>query len=416
MKITSGLHGQGTRGYALIITMTFLGIMLILFATMMFYTVSNANLTKRNNQYNASEAAAEAATETVLSQMTHDFENESLSNSGSYYGTSFLPTNIESTWPIQYTYSPSNGAAPGSISVVFGPQTTNTVPLNSQYTGLYGIEQDCTITATATPNTGTAVPATITETVQFAQIPLFQFAIFYNMNLEIAAASPMSIQGAVFSNGGIWTGSTALTFNYTVSAVGIATNCTADPFCSWGSGYTGSSPAKFTQANQPTSGNDTITMPVGTNNNPASVEAIVNLPPPTYAWGSASGMTTTNGQLYLANEADLFLTNTYNGTNWNGATPQGTNLSLYYQDADNGPHYETFLTNDYYILYTGGTTSFVQAATSAGRDCVTNVEYAGYSFVTNVVFYDWREGYHNASGPPKTVQAIQIDLDRKSVV
>jgi hypothetical protein len=275
---------------------------------------------------------------------------------------------------------------------------------------LYGLEQDCTITATATPTTGTAVPATITETVQFALIPLFQFAIFYNMNLEIAAAQPLTIAGAVYSNGGIWTGSTALTFNYTVSAVGIATNCTADPFCTWSGGYSGSSPAKFNVANQPTSGNDTITMPIGTNNNPASVEAIVNIPPSTYAWGTSSGMTSTNGQLYLANEADLFLTNAYNGTNWGSSPPQGTNMYLYYQDADNGPNYETFLTNDFYLLKTGGTTNHVQTATSAGRDCITNVGYAGYSFLTNVLFYDWREGWHAGSGPAKAVQAVQIDL------
>src|SRR5580698_3530107 len=108
MKTTLG-SVKGKQGYALIITLTFLGIMLMLFATMMYYTVSNANLTKRNNQFNASEAAAESATERVLSQMTHDFEYQSLSNSSSYYSQSFLPTSFQSNWPVQYTYSnPSN--------------------------------------------------------------------------------------------------------------------------------------------------------------------------------------------------------------------------------------------------------------------------------------------------------------------
>ena len=57
-----------------------------------------------------------------------------------------------------------------------------------------------------------AVPATVSESIQFASIPLFQFAIFYNMNLEIAAAQTLTIVGPVWSNAGIWSGSTTVTF------------------------------------------------------------------------------------------------------------------------------------------------------------------------------------------------------------
>jgi hypothetical protein len=42
---------------------------------------------------------------------------------------------------------------------------------------------------------------------------------------------------------------------------------------------------------------------------------------------------------------------------------------------------------------------------------VTNVLYAGFSWVTNVYFYDWREGWNGGSGPAKTVQAVQIDMN-----
>jgi hypothetical protein len=449
MKTKIDPIGRSKAGYALLVTLTFIGIMLVLFGTMMMYTVSNANLTKRNNQYNASEAAAEAATENVLSQMTHDFENESLSNSGAYYGAFFLPTNQESSWPIRYTYSnPSNNNTAGQISVWLGPWTTNTVPLNSQYTGLYGLEEDCTITASATPTTGPAVPSTVSETVQFALIPLFQFAIFYNMNLEIAAAADLNIQGAVFSNAGLWSGSSTITFSSTVSAVGMATNGVVDPFVSWGSGYSGSGKSTYTLATQPTSGNDTITMPIGTNNNPSTIEAIVNIPPTNYMMNTASAFS-TNGQLYLVNEADLYLTNFMWGTNWNASSttiPLGSPMALYYQDSLNAPNYLTWATNDYYIVsnfYRGvamllptnyvplvslnyangfqGTNGF-QFTNGIPRTInsyiVTNgyalgtnyVWYIGYSFLTNVVYYDWREGWNGGSGPPKAVQAVQFDM------
>ncbi|HTR40537.1 MAG TPA: hypothetical protein VMH87_02815 [Pseudomonadales bacterium] len=407
MKTTFRSTTQTSRGYALLVTLVFMGIMLVLFGMMMTYTLTNAKITKRNNQYNSSQAAAEAAAEKVLAQMTHDFEFQSLSNNGSYYATTYKPSSSDmSSWPAQYNFSsPTNSTA---MSVYMGPWSSNSVPLNSQYAGLQGFEEDCVITATATPASGVAVPATVVESLQFAEIPLFQFAIFYNMNLEIAAAQTLNIAGPVYSNGGIWSGSTSITFASTVSAVGLATNSSSDPFCS---GYTGSGLSTYSKSGQPTSGNDTLTMPVGSNNIPSTVEAIVNIPPSSYALGTAA-MFSTNGQLYLANKADLYLTNTPIGTNWN-AIPTGTNLFLYYQDGANGTNYQMWVTNDFYALKVGGVqgwTNSVQTATSAGIDCVTNVRYAGYTFLTNVLFWDWREGWHNGSGPPKSVQAVQLDL------
>jgi hypothetical protein len=410
MKTTYQSAVQNNRGYALLVTLVFMGIMLVLFGMMMTYTLTNAKITKRNNQYNASEAAAQAATEKVLAQMTHDFETASFTNNGTYYGSTFLPSSSDmSGWPIQYVFSDATNGQ-NKITVTMGGWTGYTVPLTSQYAGLQGYEENVSITTTARPSSGVAVPATINESLQFAEIPLFQFAIFYNMNLEIAAAQTLNIAGPVYSNGGIWSGSTSITFASSVSAVGLATNSANDPFCS---GYSGSGRSAYTMTGQPTSGNDTLTMPVGTNNDPASVESIVNLPPSPYQIGT-SGAMTTNGQIYFANRAILYLTNTPTGTNWtttNSVTwPQGTNLFLYYQDGANTTN-EMWVTNDFYAMKTGILwTNHVQTNLLAALDCVTNVRYAGYSFLTNVLFYDWREGWHGGSGPPKAVQAVQIDL------
>ena len=58
-------------------------------------------------------------------------------------------------------------------------------PLGGQFANLEGYAQIVTITATATP-VGQLYnqPATITQLINFATIPAFQFAIFYNINLE----------------------------------------------------------------------------------------------------------------------------------------------------------------------------------------------------------------------------------------
>jgi len=407
------------QGYALLIVLCFLVVVLLVFASMMYWISSNSTVTARNNQFNMSEAAAEAATEKVLSQMNFDFIHQTFSNSATYYATAFIPNSAaQASWPIQYVYSDTNGVT-NQITVVFGQWTTNTVPLNSQFTGLYGLEQDCNIIATATPvGQLVTVPATVNETIQFASIPLFQFAIFYNMNLEIAAAQTLSITGPVFSNGGLWSGSTTVTFNSYVSAVGIATNTANNPFCS---GYTGSGLSTYTMANQPTSGNDHLTMPIGTNNNPSTIEALVNLPPSIYSMNTAAAYS-TNGQLYFANEADLYLTNFPNGTNWGSLVPRGTNMILYYSDVLNNPNYLTQIPYDFYIMTNKGigtsiSTNWVWTDLSHTNtlNYFTNIWYAGYTFVSNVTFVDWREGWNGGSGPPKTVQAVQIDLAKFNI-
>jgi hypothetical protein len=233
----------------------------------------------------------------------------------------------------------------------------------------------------------------------------------------------MLITGAVWSNGGIWTGSTLLTNANTVSAVGIATNCIPDPFCT---GYNGSGKSTYLIAGQPTSSNDRITMPIGTNNDPAAVEAIINLPPNNYAMNTAAAFS-TNGQIYLANAADLYLTNFPNGTNWGLLTPRGTNMILYYQDGANSSSYLTQITNDFYIITNVGhglwasSTNHVPASQWTNSIGQTNrIWYAGYSFVTNVLFYDWREGWNGGigvlSGPKgKAVQAVQIDIAKFNI-
>ena len=203
-----------------------------------------------------SQSAAEAATEKVLSQMNYDYVAQSLSNSATYYATTFVPglATDQASWPIKYTYSGTNGVT-NQITVSMGSWTTNTVALNSQYAGLYGLVKPVTITATATPiGQRFTVPSTVTESIQFASIPLFQFAIFYNMNLGIAAAQTLIIVGPVWSNGSMWSGSTTVTFQNTVSAVGLATNCANDPFPN--PQYAGSGKSTYSKAGQPTGGND----------------------------------------------------------------------------------------------------------------------------------------------------------------
>jgi hypothetical protein len=434
MQISFKPTRQNKSANALLIVMCSLAAMLLVFASMMYWMSGNSKLTARNNQFNMSEAAAEAAVEEVLSQMNYDYVMQSLSNSDTYYSTQFLPslTNEQANWPVQYVYSDTNGNQ-NQISVVRGPWTTNTVPLTSQYTNLYGLKQDCTITATATPiGQSYNVPATVCETVQFAAIPLFQFAVFYNMDLEIDPGAAMTVVGAVWSNGGIWSGTPNVSYSSTVGAVGkvyyhdgVNSTPGTDPFCTnkvdSGGVSSGTPSGNFTYT--PTSSNDRITMPIGTNNDPATVAALIGIPPAPYTMNTANAYT-TNGLVYFANAADLYLTNFSTGIAMSGP-PKGTNMILYYQDVNQGAgQYQTQLPYDFYVITnTTGTnhrtfvtnyvaTNILTSSTSTNIN-ITNIWYAGYSWLTNVYFVDWREGWN--SGSAKTVQTVQIDLQQFNI-
>jgi hypothetical protein len=255
-----------------------------------------------------------------------------------------------------------------------------------------------------------------------AQIPVFQYAIFYNLNLEMDPTPPMVINGPVFCNQSIWaTSVNSLTFNSTVQAVGtVTTNTSTDPFAN-GYEYGGDWPV-FSLAGQPTSGNQPLIIRVGNfgNNNPTNAEAILNLPPTSLGAPNTIAYAPSN-QVYLFNECDLIISNAawgtngiaFNGANGTNVNTQTSNVTMWFQDSREITPL-TPLTNDYVKLKltTGSYTNFTfhMGGLNATNTAATNILYAGFSFVTNVSFYDWREGYNGGSGPPKAVQAVQIDI------
>jgi hypothetical protein len=192
------------------------------------------------------------------------------------------------------------------------------------------------------------------------------------------------------------------TFNSSVSATLLVTN-SDDPndqqnqiFIAANLDYAGGNPV---------SGVGSLVMPV-TGGSLTNAESILNLPPSGLAAPNPAAYAPSN-QVYLYNEADLIISNSISGTN--NAAPSGTKLFIYFQDpffAAPATGYLTQLTNDFYILKkaapSGPYTNYVSPLLSAGVDSYTNVLYAGWSFMTNVAFFDYRQ--------VATVQAVQINV------
>ena len=416
MRVHRKLSRGKNKAYILIVTLALLIIILITLATMMKWVVSNGTVTQRNGQFVASEYAAEAATEKVLGQMEYDWLQGTLGAATNY--SVVVPTNT-ADWPMQYVFSDINGNT-NQISVVVGQQQTNWITLPSPFTGLKAYITPCTVTATATPiGQRYTVPATVSQTFDISSIPIFQYLIFYNLNLEIDAGQALTLNGPVFSNAGLWTGSDVVTFNSTVWAVSkTLVNGANDPFIS----YTGTGPSIYNMKGEPVSGVNHQTMPIaGTNNSPSACEAILQWPPSGYALGSANAFT-GNGEVYLANYADLIVSNAASGISPT-LRPTGTNFFVYYEDPyqpantnlNNFCSSITWVTNDFYILtntvsHTVITTNYVLASSLNSSN---QVLYAGYSFLTNVTFQDWREAWNNGNGvggKGKTVYAVQFDI------
>ncbi|HTR40534.1 MAG TPA: hypothetical protein VMH87_02800 [Pseudomonadales bacterium] len=404
----TSLIRKKSGGFALIALMACLVTIMLVFAGLMYWVMTNARQMGRNRAFTATQAAAEGATEVVFAHMDRDYLYGNLNSISNYVDLAPYMTN----WPVQYTFD---------VNVDIGEPTAVLSFLSSQYTNLIGEPQTNTITVTATP-VGQLynVPATVTQSYIFATVPAFQFAIFYNINLEIDPGGNMPVQGPVFSNGGIWSGTGNVNYSKTVQAAAQVTITGTDPFCS-GKSDSGTPQANFLLVStppQPVSNVNPLILPIGASSDPnnsnssTNVAAIVNIPPPSVVAPQSIAYEQTN-QVYDFNAASLLVSNVYYGTN--GSVPWGNNFTVYLQDSIPVPasvvsqgvaRHWVQLTNDSYIVtninfHTTYWTNYVpnfqftnNMTTIKWVDATgTNfVWYAGFSFLTNVNFYDFREG------------------------
>jgi len=278
MRLPKFIFQPARGGFALLVTMGFAAIALAAYASLLFWASTNAKVTKRNLLFSQSQAAAESATESVLANMMRDFNNQSLNAASSYTSASNLPT--QTGWTMNYQFSDTNGNA--NVASVNAIGTVGWSQLPARFNGLWGWGQNWVIAARATPqNVGEDLSATIVQNIWFGSIPIFQFAIFYNMDLEINPGQAFNINGRVHSNNNIFaTGSSSsspLTFSDYVEA---ATKFYSTPSPLDPQNTTRSGNVVFTiTANNPLYPAQSLSLPVGTNNNPAAVISILGIPP-----------------------------------------------------------------------------------------------------------------------------------------
>ncbi len=332
--------------------MLFTGIGMIILTSVMKWTSTNSQLTDRNNQYYTSVSAAEAATEKVLGRITMDYVaggDQRVTDNFATYST-LVPTSSEN--PFWGNYRFSNGRGTNDRTYIL--RMTNTVykALQAKYAGLNGYASDYRILSNARPvNSLQQVGGAVQQDVQLAGIPIFQFAVFYGMSLEVNPGAPMNILGRVHSNGDIWNGGASdLTYWSGVTAVGTITK-TRHPLDPAGVGGQGT--VTYIQPDQKKSGAAPLSLPIGSLTN--NIHQIIDVPP------AGESPTSDLGYQRYYNKADLLI---------------------------------SVLDN-----------SVVVAAKDTYANVSNSIPFVQATFMTtNKTFFDQREG--------KTVKVTEIDVDK----
>lgn len=340
-----------TQGQVLLTVMIMLGISGVLVAGVYSYAKTAERLNQRNNDYLVALCAAEASTEKVLSQMTSDFRD---------YGDGYLQQNLGHYRSM--TPSPSEVGDWANFDFEDLSGQTNRVevqftslngfsPIGGQYGQLLGFNDQIMILSNAkVRNSRESVVGSVYQDINLTRIPIYQYAIFFNVVLEFTPLPPMVVTGPVHCNTNIWMNpSGSLTFNNNVTSGGTI--------------YQGANPASpmpllggtVTYNAAHDSGVSTMSLPIGTNNSAAAVQQILFMPP------ALEDPQSSIGQERYYNKADLVI----------------------------------IVSNNTVVAESGLATSFAYSL-------ATN-ELSSF-LSTNVSFYNKREA--------KTIQTIQIDVGK----
>jgi hypothetical protein len=264
------------RAFALLIVMGFGTISLVILAATIRWTNTTSSLNDRAVRHSIAVAAAEAATEKVIAELAVDFAKQGPAVVHGKVPTyrSRIPAAAENAHWGKFKFS--NGKKQDDqVAVEIVAPWANGVPLISQYQGLKGYAATYRITANALDlGLGHELSGTVQQDVQLAMIPIFQFAIFYNVDLEVNPGAPMTIGGRTHGNANIFLQPGAkLTFNGDVTSAGeiIPGKKPGDP-----NNRSGGS-VEFNEEHD--SGVLSLQVPIGTANTPEALRQIVEIPP-----------------------------------------------------------------------------------------------------------------------------------------
>jgi len=286
-------------GFSLALVLVFTGILFLLLSGLLLWTTTNGNLTQRYNEYYDSVAASEAATEKVVAAVAADFQRLGAggvdANLSSYHAN--VPTQSEvGEWGNYQFNDPSGIQNATYVSKLTSWQYTD---LKWKYTGFKGYASDYRIVSNARNTVSRyAMTSAVRQEIQIASIPLFEFAVFYALDMEICPGSGnMAFNGRVHCNGTIYCQPAMRTVTFldhvTAAQKILPTASPNDPLIR--------TPGTIVFQGEHDWNANSLNLPLGTNNSPSLLHALVEVPP-----GSESPSSLLGQQRYY-NKADLII-------------------------------------------------------------------------------------------------------------
>jgi len=291
------LSSQHCRGSTLLVVLALGTAGLLILGGTLGWVHANSTMSQRNNEYFRTVAVAEAATEKTIAHLAYDYQQDGESlvlNSVDRYRAS-VPTAAED--PTFSRYVLSDGQGNNNRTCVVNVPPNEFRVLTAQYRGLRGYGTAFHVISNAR-ETGSRfnITAAVRQDIELATIPLFQFAIFYNLDLEVNPGPSMIVTGPVHANGNVFLEPQAtLSFTGDVTSAANILNYKkpGDP--------TQRTRGTVVFGGEHDGGVSTLNLPIGTNNSPAAVREVVEAPP------AGEAATSKMGRERFYNKADMII-------------------------------------------------------------------------------------------------------------
>ena len=276
MKTSPSPQPRTEAGSALALTIVMTGIALAILGSALSWSANTTRATHRSMQYTRSIAAAEAAVEKVVTRMNRDYliggEKMVGDNAGTYRLA--VPTAADSSYWSNWEF---NDVANIGRTYVQSGNVTNYVVLDSTYSGLRAFVSTYQVTAHARDTVSLQnVVAGVSQEVQLASIPIFQFAMYSSGDMEISCGQPFRITGRVHANQTLYVEpDSTLTFQSDVTAVSSIL-FQRHPADKRGSP---SGSAVYERPDLKKAPVSAMTLPIGTNNTPLAIREIIQPAP-----------------------------------------------------------------------------------------------------------------------------------------
>lgn len=297
MKITP-LKNRSIRGNALAVTLVITSAALLSLAGILAWSSETVRLSGRSTQHTRVLAGAEAATEKSSAKLISDFLNGGEAivslNLANYRAT--VPTVSDSTYWSDWQFMDISGNV-GSTYV--GPSvSSNFQVLGSVYSGLSGFVSTYNIISNAREtNDMQQVTAGVISQLSLTRIPVFQFAMYSSGDMEVSCGDTFHINGQVHANGNIYVEpDSQLYFDDRVTASGSVT------FGRSPNDSRGTPGGSVYYATNYQAHVNPLTLPIGTTNTPAAVNAIIQPP------ATGESVTSAIGLQRLYNKVDMIVT------------------------------------------------------------------------------------------------------------